>query len=400
MMKIDIVYFDAGSGHRSSARGLERAIAAARPDWRVRMLNIVDVFAPNKQFHRIVCAGINHFNQQLKREKVFDLKGLINLSLMFHDFLSSRGIREISDFWKDDPPDAVVSVTPMYNPALYRSVRLVNPRAVCITIPVDFEEVKPRYWFTPKVEQHYLIATQRLAEQARKAGIPESFVHRISGMPIDPEFYEFPLLDRMDVARELDRLRLDPAVPTGVASFGGQGSVVLGEIARRLARSGLKLNMIFLCGRHAAVYEELNKLETPYRKLVLGYSNEAPIYYHRLADFVIGKPGAMTITEALVAQVPLIVIKSRGMRPVQRENEAWVQKRGTGIVVDRMDTLQQAVREIIASRRYRRNAEREFHRGVFDAAGLICSLAEQTGFQPHSRPMLIPQTGQRIQPKL
>jgi len=129
---------------------------------------------------------------------------------------------------------------------------------------------------------------------------------------------------------------------------------------------------------------------------VLGYSNEAPIYYHRLADFVIGKPGAMTITEALVAQVPLIVIKSRGMRPVQRENEAWVQKRGTGIVVDRMDPLEQAVREIIASRRYRRNAEREFHRGVFDAAGLICSLVEQTGFQPHSQPLFIPETADRI----
>jgi processive 1,2-diacylglycerol beta-glucosyltransferase len=87
MKKIDIVYFDAGSGHRSAARGLERAVAADSPDWRVRTLNIVDVLAPNKQFHRIVCAGINHFNRQLKREKVFDLKGLINLSLMFHDFL-------------------------------------------------------------------------------------------------------------------------------------------------------------------------------------------------------------------------------------------------------------------------------------------------------------------------
>src|SRR5262245_13005818 len=159
MKKIDIVYFDAGSGHRSSAKGLERAVAAARPDWRVRMVNIVDVFAPNKQFHRIVCAGIDHFNGKLKREKVFDLKGLINLSLMFHDLLSAKGIREISNFWKDDPPDAVISVTPMYNPALYRAARLANPKVHCVTIPVDFEEVKARYWFTPKVEQHYLVAT-------------------------------------------------------------------------------------------------------------------------------------------------------------------------------------------------------------------------------------------------
>jgi glycosyl transferase family 28 len=389
MRRIVIVYFDAGSGHRSAAKGLERALLSARPDWRVRMVNVEEAFAPNKQFHRIVKAGIDYFNWKLKREKVFDLKGLINLSLMFHDLLSSRGIREISNFWKDDPPDAVVSVTPMYNPALYRSVRLVNPHAVCITIPVDFEEAKPRYWFTPKVEQHYLVATDRLEEQARKAKIPDSFIHRIPGMPIDPEFYELP---SVDTARELERLGLDPALPTGVASFGGQGSVLLGEIARRLAQSDLKLNMIFLCGRHAEVYEEVSKLETPYRKLVLGYSKQTPIYYHRLADFVIGKPGSMTITEALVTRLPLIVIKSRGMWPVQRANEEWVEKRGVGLIVDRMDTLEQAVTETIASRRYRQNAEREFHRGVFGAADLIWLLAEQPDIRPHSRPMFVAET--------
>lgn len=377
MKRIDIVYFDAGSGHRSAAKGLERALAAARPDWRVRMVNVVDVFAPNRQFHCIVKAGIGYFNWLLKREKIFDLKGLINLSLMFHDFLSPLGIRQISGFWAEDPPDAVVSVTPMYNPALYRSVRSINPRAVCITIPVDFEEVRSRYWFTPKVEQHYLVATDRLEEQSRKARIPDSFIHRIPGMPIDPEFYEFSQPEYMDVAHELERLGLDPELPTGVASFGGQGSVLLGEIARRLARSDLKLNMVFLCGRHAAVYEELSNLDTPYRKLVLSYSKETPIYYHRLADFVIGKPGSMTITEALVTRTPLIAIKSRGMRPVQRGNEEWLRSRGVGRIVDQMDDLAPAVRDIVTSRRYRQNAKREFHRGVFDAADLVCSLLEQ-----------------------
>ncbi len=373
MKKIAIVYFDAGSGHRSSASGLQRALAAARPEWHVRIANIVDVFAPNKLFHRIVCAGIDHFNRQLKREKVFDLKGLINLSLMFHDFLSPKGIREISNYWKDDPPDAVVSVTPMYNPALYRSARLANPEVECITIPVDFEEVKARYWFTPKVEQHYLVATHKLAQQARAARIPDSFIRRISGMPIDPEFYEEP---RINVIEELDRLGLDPGLPAGLVSFGGQGSVLVSEIAKSMARSTLKLNMIFLCGRHAEICEELNKMDTPYHKLALSYTKETPIYYQRLARFIIGKPGSMTITEALIAGKPVIAIKSRGMSPVQRGNEEWVNEHGVGIIVAGMDELPSAVNDVITADHYRRNAEREFHRGVFEAAEYICALAE------------------------
>jgi hypothetical protein len=371
MKRIDIVYFDAGSGHRSTAHALERALAASRPDWRVKMVNVVDVFAPNKQFQRIVKAGIGYFNWWLKREQIFDLKGLINLSLMFHDLLSAWGIRQISNFWVADPPDAVVSVTPMYNPALYRSVRLVNPNATCITIPVDFGEAQPRYWFTPKVEQHYIIATDRLARQARQAGIPDPFIHRLPGFIVDPEFYEVP---RLNIAQELERLVLDPEVPTGLVSFGGQGSVLLSKIAKCLAQSGLKLNLIFLCGRNQAVYDELSRWETPYRKLVLSYTRETPIYYHRLADFVIGKPGTMTITEALIARTPLIAIESRGMRPVQHGNEEWVREHGTGIIVERLDELAKAVVEVGASRSYRHRAEQEFHRGVFEATDVISSL--------------------------
>jgi UDP-N-acetylglucosamine:LPS N-acetylglucosamine transferase len=375
MKKVEIIYFDAGSGHRSSAKGLERAVAATRPDWRVRIVNIVEVFAPNKQFHRIVCAGIDHFNRHLKREKVFDLKGLINLSLMFHDLLSTKGIREISKFWKDDPPDAVVSVTPMYNPALYRAARLANPEARCITIPVDFEEVKARYWFTPKVEQDYLLATRRLEQQARDARLPESFLHHISGMPIDTEFYEAP---KINVTEELASLGLDPELPTGFVSFGGQGSILVREIAKRLASSALKLNLIFMCGRYTEVYDELSKLKTPYRKLALSYTRETPIYYQRLADFIIGKPGSMTITEALIARKPVIAIKSRGMSPVQRGNEEWVQEHKVGIIVAGMDELPAAVSDVIESDCYRQNAAKEFHRGVFEAAKHICALTEES----------------------
>ena len=314
MKRIDIVYFDSGSGHRSAAKGLKRVLAAAHQDWPVRTVNVVEVFAPSRQFHLTLRMGIGYFNWMLKREKVFGLKGLITLSLTVHDLLSPSQLGRISGFWAKDPPDAVVSVTPMYNPALYRAVRLVNPRAVCITIPVDFEEVRSRYWFTPKVEQNYLIATERLAEQAREAGVPHSLIHRISGMPIDPEFYE---CSGTDIAKELSCLGLDPCLPTGMATFGGQGSVLLVEVAERLAQSNLKLNMIFLCGRQAEVYKQLSNMKTPYRKLVLSYSKETPIRYHRLINFVIGKPGSMTITEAVVTRTPLIVIQSRGMQPVQ-----------------------------------------------------------------------------------
>ena len=375
---VDIVYFDAGSGHRSAALALERALEMLRPGWQVRLVNVEELFAVHPRFHRILCRGINHFNAMLRRERVFDLKGLINLSLLFHDLLTPRDLAQVAGFWAERPPDAVVSVTPMYNPAIYRSARYVNPRATCITIPVDFEEAKRRYWFTPKVSQHYLLGSERLVEQARAAGVPEAMLHRLPGFIVDPGLYE-PQVSR---GSSLAALGLDTRLPTGLLSFGGQGSVVMLDLARRLAEANLAINMIFLCGRNEAVRATLAQLTTPYRKVVLGYEPLTPLPYLRLADFFIGKPGTMTISEALVLGRPLVAIKSTGMRPVQAGNERWMTEHGIGIVA-RPRALARAVRGMIGEPGYAERARQAYHRGVFVAAERIVSLIEERGPASH-----------------
>ena len=116
-------------------------------------------------------------------------------------------------------------------------------------------------------------------------------------------------------------------------------------------------------------------MKTPYPKIVLSYTQETPIYYQRLAQFIIGKPGSMTITEALIAKKPVIAIKSRGMSPVQRGNEEWVKEHEVGIIVSKMEALPDAIQQVITSDDYRRNAEREAHQGVFEAAEFIRALS-------------------------
>ena len=374
--RVAIVFFDAASGHRSAAVGLKRALDERYPHWQVDLVNIVDVFDHHPRFGRIARYGIDRFNRQLKKDRVFDLGGQINLSLLCHDLLSDRGIQQLARFWADSPPDAVVSVTPMYNPALYRSVRLVNPRTICVTIPVDFEEVKPRYWFTPTVEQHYLNGTARLLAQAQTANIPASHNHRIAGMTVDPACYQAVPADIPAALRELG---LDPSLPTGLMSFGGQGCTIVQEVATAIAASGLAVNMIFLCGRNTNVQEAISRLPMPYPTCILGYLPETPIQYLHLADFAIGKPGTMTITEALITKTPLVAIKSRGMRPVQRGNEAWLVETGVGILANGVEQVVPAIRQLLASPDdYQQRIAQHTHQAVFEAADLLGQLINQS----------------------
>ena len=108
-----------------------------------------------------------------------------------------------------------------------------------------------------------------------------------------------------------------------------------------------------------------------------GVAAETPITYQRLADFVIGKPGVMTINEALILGKPLILLKARGMGPVQEGNEKWAVERGLGVLIDGPCAVGAAVKHILASPRYREAAARHHHRGVFAVADRLISLLEE-----------------------
>jgi len=144
--KIDIIYFDAGSGHRSAAKGLQRALSDIRPDWRINLVNFIDLLAYNKILSPVMRHSIACFNWLFVREKIVDITSSIRFSFVLRDRLSVKAMKK---FWSESPADIVVSVTPMYNPVFYQSARLANPNTLCVTIPVDMGEVTPEYWFRP-----------------------------------------------------------------------------------------------------------------------------------------------------------------------------------------------------------------------------------------------------------
>ncbi|MGH9849845.1 MAG: hypothetical protein ACREBD_08300 [Blastocatellia bacterium] len=89
MKKIDIIYFDAGSGHRSAARGLQRTLAALRPDWQINAVNFVDVVAYNMVLSPVIRKGIDYFNWLMVREKVADFDAIVRSSFFWRDRLSA-----------------------------------------------------------------------------------------------------------------------------------------------------------------------------------------------------------------------------------------------------------------------------------------------------------------------
>jgi hypothetical protein len=51
---IDLVYFNAGGGHRAAALALQPAIALQRRPWTVRLVNLTEVLDASGSFRRVM----------------------------------------------------------------------------------------------------------------------------------------------------------------------------------------------------------------------------------------------------------------------------------------------------------------------------------------------------------
>jgi 1,2-diacylglycerol 3-beta-galactosyltransferase len=222
----------------------------------------------------------------------------------------------------------VVSLVPNLDRAIAVSVKRALPGVPFVTILTDLADYPPHFWI--ERESEFLVCgSDRAVEQARAMGHPNERIFRASGMILHPRFYEPAGIDR---ATERRRLGLDPGLPTALVLFGGQGSNVMLDIARRVDRSELKLQTIFICGHNENLRERLGRLPARLPRFVEGFTTEAP-YYMRLADFLIGKPGPGSISEALAMGLPVIVERNAWTLPQERYNADWVLERQVGLVV-------------------------------------------------------------------
>jgi 1,2-diacylglycerol 3-beta-galactosyltransferase len=336
---IDLVYFNAGGGHRAAATALETVIREQGRPWQVRLVNLMHILDPKDVFRKTTGMDWEDiYNSRLERgwsvglaQELKLLQALIRLS---HRSVVNRLRRH----WRRTKPDMVVSLIPNFNRPMYEALGLARPWAPYVTILTDFADFPPHFWIEPRQSQHFICGTPKAAAQARAMGYDESQIHRTSGMIIRPDFYCESHVDRR---AELEKLNLDPDRPTGIVMFGGHGSRVMRRIANRLDTTQL----ILICGHNEALTERLRAMTATAPRLVVGYTSKIRDYM-QLSDFFIGKPGPGSISEAVQQGLPVVVVLNTWTMPQERYNAEWVKENNAGIVLDSFRFVQSGVAEI------------------------------------------------------
>jgi len=194
------------------------------------------------------------------------------------------------------------------------------------------------------VHQHirgYFAANQEVAFKLHEHGVAADSIH-VTGIPVSPAFLENK--NRQNCRAEIG---LQPDLITALVLSGGARIGTVTEIAERLLKNNLQLQVIAVAGNNPARLAELQQLagQYPDRLVPLGFSSCIENLM-AASDLVITKPGGLTSSECLIKGLPMLLVDPI---PGQEErNGDYLMERGGAIKAHDIVALDYKIRQLCA----------------------------------------------------
>ncbi|HEY9084502.1 MAG TPA: glycosyltransferase [Candidatus Tyrphobacter sp.] len=197
------------------------------------------------------------------------------------------------------------------------------------------------FWVHADVDA-YAVATESIREALVARGVPAKKVVA-TGIPVHPRFA------RSVEPRAQLRLRLGLPLqrPVILLMGGGLGLGPLERMLRAIERLETPAAVVAIAGRNGRVERRLaaiaQGLSLPVR--VLGFVENVYDYMHA-CDALVTKPGGLTVAEALVAKVPMVL--SRPLPGQEERNSRLLVETGCAVRVRRLGELPGALDTLLS----------------------------------------------------
>jgi hypothetical protein len=379
MIKIHVLFHDAGGGHRNAAVALQTICKEQKRPWNVELVQFQELTDHLDVLKKLTGIQIQEqYNTLLRNGWTLGATQLLRVLQTTIRIFHRPLVKLLADYFREHPADMLISVIPHFNRAISEAWGSVYPGRPFVTLITDLADFPPRFWIEPIKEQNVICGTERAVEQARKIGKADGQIFATSGMILRPDFYVADQTDPEALRRELG-LRED--LPTGILLFGGFGSQVMYQIAEKIEAGGLPIQLIVVCGRNEKLAEKFKakKWKTPLH--VVGFTKEIPRLM-RAADFLIGKPGPGSIAEAMVKGLPVILECNSWTLPQERFNTEWVKEKRVGIVLHHFTEIVDGVKQMIEPGRlveFRKNVLAQNNQAIFEIPEILDQILKTAG---------------------
>jgi hypothetical protein len=374
MRTIQILFHDAGGGHRNAAVALQTVIAQQNRPWQVDLVQFQDLTDRLDVLRKLTGIRIQEqYNTLLRNGWTRGATQLLRVLQATIRLFHGPMVQLLAKHFEKQPADLMISVVPHFNREIAEAWSSCYPGRPFVTIITDMADFPPHFWIEPVKEQYVICGTERAVQQARQLGKDPSHVFATSGMILRPDFYQEDNTDPVALRQDLN---LRPDLTTGMLLFGGFGSKVMYEIAERLEAAELPLQLIAICGRNEKLAGEFRARAWKMPLNTVGFTKEVPRLM-RAADFLIGKPGPGSVAEAMVRRLPVILECNPWTLPQERYNTEWVKEKRVGIVLHDFGEIVNGVKQLLQPGKlaeFRRTTETLNNRAVFEIPEILAKL--------------------------
>ncbi len=348
MTKIIILYTDAGGGHKSTALTLQEIIKN-NTDWQVELINpykeMCAEFDLLKYLFGIAAEDLYNRYVSEKRSALIKLlifSGFFKLNLAIP---SNKIVRKLTAEWQQRNPNMLISVTPFINDILADSVTRLTQPIPFVTVVTDYQECCKNIWIARK-QQKLICSSAELVARALKYRVPAENIYQLSGMLVAEKFYTARAFDKNVLCAKLG---LRTNMPTAIVTFGSHGSADMLNIAKSMCNCNYKIQMVFICGYDTQLQQQLQTLKVNYPLIATGFVGNIEEYM-RCADVFIGKPGGLSISEAAIMHLPLIVKYNLFTLLHERHNAKWVLNNNIGISIKSVTEIPKALANVLQTK--------------------------------------------------
>ncbi len=250
----------------------------------------------------------------------------------------------------------------------------VDPDLPVFGVITDF--VVHPYWIYDRIDD-YTVATPEMRDTLLERGIASDRVH-VDGIPVDARFTA--RVDRTAVRR---RLGLPVDQPLILVMGGGLGMGAIDMMIDALASVRTPITVVALLGTNArcAARIRARAQSLPFEVRIVEYVEN--VYdYMRASDVLLTKPGGLSTSEALAAELPMVL--ARPLPGQEERNAQYLVSRGAALAADEPLRIAELVELILRDAQLRDMLLEQMRRVARPAAAasLAGRIATQVGHAP------------------
>ncbi len=298
-MKILILTVSAGAGHIKAAEAISEQIKLKYPDSNIMIVDTYRYISP--LLDKVIVGGYMSILKYTPSiyGKYYSLSEPVgsryNFGSIMNRFLAIKLMDLINEF--DPSVIACTNFIPLQILAmLHRKNKLKTP-----TISVITDYTTHSYWIHEYVSA-YVVANGFIKAELVRKGIPGNIIHPL-GIPVTMDFSQ---------SNDRHKLLLDYGLenkPTILIMGGSLGFGDMKEAFLSLLKMERDIQIVVITGTNKKLRQYLEKYSKSSKKSIkiIGYTDKVSDFMD-MCDLLITKPGGMTISEALIKNIPLVLI--------------------------------------------------------------------------------------------